>query len=148
MLRTLCIIWFCQLTFGVLTITVYRKESEELKDGEQPLIEEKELTEDEIAERDAPVSGMLMSGTFWHIYLISLTQIFYGYYIINQFKTYGLGYGHDDTFLSVVGAIGSLFNGFLRIFWSSLLDKYPFHKVYGTLCGIQIFLIITIAWMV
>ena len=89
---------------------------------------------------------MLMSGTFWHIYCISFTQIFFGYYIINQFKTLGLERGHDDAFLSTTGAIGALFNGLLRIFWSSLLDKFPFHYVYGTLCGIQLFLIAIISW--
>jgi MFS family permease len=94
---------------------------------------------------------MVLSSTFWHIYAIACSQIFYGYFIIGSFKDYGNKYGegqYDDAFLSFMGAIGALFNGVFRIFWSSLLDKYPFHNVYGTLCGIQCFLIIFISWAV
>ncbi len=92
---------------------------------------------------------MVFSKDFFHIYAITFTQIFYGYFIIGSFKDYGNKYGgHDDAFLSMTGAIGALFNGVFRIFWSSLLDKYPFHKVYGSLCAIQLCVIAGISFVV
>ena len=58
-----------------------------------------------------------------------MSQIFYGYYIINSFKSYGAAYITDDKFLTLIGSVGALSNGVFRVFWSSLLDYFPFRKV-------------------
>jgi hypothetical protein len=65
--------------------------------------------------------------------MLALMQIFYGYYIMNSYKTYAAATIKDDAFLTIVGSVGALANGLLRIFWSSLLDYFPFRKVNSSL---------------
>ena len=65
-------------------------------------------------------------------------QIFFGYFIMNSFKTYGADTIKNDAFLTVIGSVGALTNGVMRIFWSSLLDYFPFRRVNSTLLLIQI----------
>lgn len=80
--------------------------------------------------------------------MISFTQIFYGYYIISSFKTYGQAYISDDKFLTMIGSAGALVNGVLRIFWSSMLDYFPYKKVNTVLLTIQISCILLIQFSV
>lgn len=79
-----------------------------------------------------------------HIYAIAVAQIFYGWYIMNTFKTYGSTHIDDDRFLTLIGSVAAVVNGGMRIFWSSLLDYYPFRKVNSFLMLIQVVTIATI----
>lgn len=79
---------------------------------------------------------MLKSPDALLLYFMALGQIFYGYYVINVYKTLGAQHIKSDRFLTLVGSIGSLFNGISRIFWSTLLDYIAFKKVFRTLLAI------------
>ena len=83
--------------------------------------------------KKAPVLKLVFSLEFIELYMLALMQIFYGYYIMNSFKTYGAATIKDDKFLTLIGSIGALVNGVMRIFWSSLLDYFPFRKVNSAL---------------
>ena len=58
-----------------------------------------------------------------------ICQVFNGYYILNTFKTFGAAYISDDHFLTLIGSIGTLLNGFSRIVLAGLLDKISFKKI-------------------
>ena len=79
--------------------------------------------------RKAPILKILASREFFQVYFLSLSQIFFGYYVINSFKSYGAAFIEDDKFLTLIGSVGALCNGVFRIFWSSLLDYFPFRRV-------------------
>ena len=51
----------------------------------------------------------------------------YGMSVAGNYKTYGRKYYSSDSFLSLAGSIGSIFNGFTRIFYGILMDKFTFH---------------------
>lgn len=50
----------------------------------------------------------------------------FGYYLVNNFKTYGLKYIHDDEKITIVGSIGNGLGGVCRIIWGMLQDRYGF----------------------
>ena len=81
---------------------------------------------------------LVFSIEFAELYLLALMQIFFGYFIMNSFKTYGAATIKNDAFLTVIGSVGALTNGVMRIFWSSLLDYFPFRRVNSTLLLIQV----------
>lgn len=66
-------------------------------------------------------------------------SVFAGYYTIGVFKIYGLTVEelNDDRFLTIVGSVASIFNA-VRFVWSTLLDRYSYKQVYGSLLLIQI----------
>jgi len=66
---------------------------------------------------------------------ISLIQ---GTFVGYVFKNYGLQNIPDDAFITTVGTIGAISNGFSRSFWANLIDQYSIKKVFGTLLVIQI----------
>ena len=51
----------------------------------------------------------------------------------NSFKQFGFKGGLDDKTLSMIGSFAALFAGCLKIFWATLLDFYPFKKVYSVI---------------
>jgi hypothetical protein len=42
----------------------------------------------------------------------------------SSYKSFAKKYIHDDKFLSLIGAIGSMGNGLSRFFWAAMLDKF------------------------
>lgn len=94
--------------------------------------------------KSAPIVKVVLSREFFEIYLITVCQIYYGYYIINTFKSIGAIHISDDKFLTLIGSVGALCNGVFRIFWSTLLDYYPFRRVNSALLLIQLVSILTI----
>ena len=57
---------------------------------------------------------------------MAVSHLFYGYFFSGEYKIYGKDYINDDIFLTRVGAISALFNGFFKFVWSYSLDFYPF----------------------
>lgn len=80
--------------------------------------------------------------------MLAVCHLFYGYFFTNIYKEYGKDYINDDQFLTMVGAISSLFNGFFKFLWASLLDYYPFRKIYGGLICLEILLIVLVNYAV
>ncbi len=89
---------------------------------------------------------ILKSLDFWLLYFISFFQIFYGYYIINIYKSLGASKIRNDYLLTLIGSTASLLNGLSRIVWSTLLDFFTFNQVYRVLLAIQILMIVSLEW--
>ena len=66
-------------------------------------------------------------------------SIFYSYFLMSTFKTFGQEGIKDDSFLTTTGAISSIFAG-LRWIWSYFYDKTSFKLTYGILLVLQIIL--------
>ena len=71
-----------------------------------------------------------------------------GYLVSGSYKTFGKKYIHNDAFLTLIGAVGSMGNGLSRFAWATLLDKFDFKCLYTTLLIINSFLALTIYYAV
>jgi hypothetical protein len=60
-------------------------------------------------------------------------SVSYGVFMAAIFKTLGMDRIADDNFLSIVGALTGVFNGFSRFIWASWSDYSGFLFVYRTL---------------
>jgi hypothetical protein len=81
-----------------------------------------------------------------NFYLIFFTTMFAGtagMFSIASFKVIGLEYGYNDTFLTVVGSLGSVMNGTNRPFWGWLFDKKSYRLTYVLLCIIEVIVCFT-----
>ena len=61
------------------------------------------------------------------------------------YKSFGLTHANlnDDAFLSMVGGLGALCNGFGRLFWGTIMDTFGFQYPFMILTAMQsIFLIL------
>ena len=70
-----------------------------------------------------------------------------GYFIATNFKNYGMTKMSDDQFLTLVGSLGSMFNGGGRFLWGALYDKFDFKKVYTTVLIMQMIIIVTLRFI-
>mmetsp|Transcript_36777 Transcript_36777/g.33006 ORF Transcript_36777/g.33006 Transcript_36777/m.33006 type:complete len:141 (-) Transcript_36777:288-710(-) len=62
---------------------------------------------------------------------------FFGLFMANNYKVYGLEQVNDDQFLTIVGSVGSITNGCSRAGWALALDKFGFRKVFFIVIIIQ-----------
>ena len=58
-------------------------------------------------------------------------------FTINTFKQYGMKNIRNDDFLTIVGAVSSVFGG-IRFVWSWLVDRYSFKLSYGIVLSISV----------
>ncbi len=65
-----------------------------------------------------------------------------------SYKTFGKKYIHDDKFLSLIGAVGSMGNGLSRFFWAAMLDRFDFKCLYSALLVLNGFLALTVSYAV
>ena len=93
--------------------------------------EEKAVDVEKEYESIMPLLTILKTNKFIFLYLIAVTHLFYGYYMTNSFKQFGFTGDLDDKTLSMIGSFGALFNGCFKVFWATLLDYYPFKRVYA-----------------
>ena len=148
MLRTLCGFWTVLIVVALLTVSNFKKTDEELRlfhQLEENLFPQQTTIEEE-SENEATIGSIITSKDFMLLYAISFFQLFYGYYLLNVFKTLGAKTISNDQFLTLIGSVSSLFNGISKIFWSSLLDYFSFNRVFRTLVCLQLFLIATLLW--
>jgi hypothetical protein len=111
-------------------VSDYKKRETQINEDDWEDVERVRL--EQLAKK-APIIKLVFSLEFLGLYALAILQIFYGYYIMNSFKTFGAAYIKDDKFLTLIGSIGALVNGLMRIFWASLLDYFPFRRVNGIL---------------
>lgn len=71
----------------------------------------------------------------------------YGTMTVSNYKLYGEYNNYDDSFLSTVGTVGSIFNGISRIFWGSLMEKFTIHQIIFVNVSIQICISFTYRWV-
>ena len=62
------------------------------------------------------------------VVILSLSSSF-GLFLAFNYKSFGFYEIHDDKYMSFIGICGSLFNGFSRLMWGILLDKYSFRVI-------------------
>ncbi|KAL4487076.1 hypothetical protein ABPG72_001528 [Tetrahymena utriculariae] len=81
------------------------------------------------------------------IYISIILMTLYGAQgnlIMDNFKPIGSQIGKfSDAYLTWVGSIGSLFNGFIRLLWGRALDKYGFKNLAFLNLSIELFLMLT-----
>ena len=65
------------------------------------------------------------------LYVLAASHMFEAYYVGNSFKMIGYAGGLKDSTLTIIGSTGSLLSGCSKIIFASLLDFFPFKKVYG-----------------
>jgi hypothetical protein len=53
----------------------------------------------------------------------------FGIFIAFNYKEYGFIKIADDSFLTVVGSTGAIFNGIGRLFWGLMFDKFSFRLI-------------------
>ena len=72
---------------------------------------------------------------------MDMCSIFAFLYMASIFKTLGMQYGAiDDATLTIIGSLGGLANGFSRITWGILQDKYGFKCLYKIVLITQLLL--------
>jgi len=71
---------------------------------------------------------------------VVVCSVIYGMFMANCYKLYGLSMGMDDKSLTIIGSIGSAFNGCSRAFWAMLMDKIGYKKTYFFLIFINLFI--------
>ncbi|OMJ82141.1 hypothetical protein SteCoe_17263 [Stentor coeruleus] len=82
---------------------------------------------------------------------VQFHQIFWGYLLSAMtglvasasFKSIGIKLSYDDTFLTIVGSVGSIMNGAFRPLWGIFFDKTSFKIVYMVILFTQIVLCFT-----
>jgi hypothetical protein len=67
--------------------------------------------------------------------------------MISSYKVFGIDMGITDSYLTVVGSVGVLFNTFSRFIYGSLTDIYEFWKLYLSLLFIQAQVTSSIFWI-
>ena len=96
-------------------------------------------------EKEMSILTILNSSKFKHLFCLGVCHLFYGYYFTNEYKQFAKFYINDDSFLSMIGAVSALFNGFFKFFWATLLDYHSFKKIYGFLICLEICMILLVS---
>jgi hypothetical protein len=85
----------------------------------------------------------LKTRNFYLIFLTTMLAGTAGMFSIASFKVIGLQYGYNDTFLTVVGSLGSVMNGSNRPLWGLMFDKKSYRLTYIVLCIIEVIICFT-----
>ena len=102
------------------------------------------IEEENTATRELPIKEIIESRKFKTLFVLGVCHLFYSYFFTNVYKDFGKKYINDDAFLTLVGAIASLSNGFFKLLWACFLDYYPFRNIYGGLILLEISLIVLV----
>ncbi|OMJ89822.1 hypothetical protein SteCoe_7903 [Stentor coeruleus] len=84
---------------------------------------------------------------FWVIFAMGFCSIMPGIYLASAYKSFGKEKINDDEFLTIVGSVGSIFNGSFRYFWGQVMDKTSFKISYSILLALQAALIVTLYYI-
>eukprot|EP00344_Euplotes_crassus_P009184 CAMPEP_0197007974 /NCGR_PEP_ID=MMETSP1380-20130617/43124_1 /TAXON_ID=5936 /ORGANISM="Euplotes crassus, Strain CT5" /LENGTH=261 /DNA_ID=CAMNT_0042428311 /DNA_START=316 /DNA_END=1098 /DNA_ORIENTATION=- len=79
----------------------------------------------------------MFSLTSLQIFIMMALTGFYPNFLAINFKSYGQVKISSDIFMTTVGAVASVTNGFTRIGWATLFDKFGFKYVYIGLLLVQ-----------
>jgi MFS family permease len=96
---------------------------------------------------EAKITQILKSPKFLILYMIASCHLFQGYYIGNSFKQIGYNGGISDHALTLVGSLGAMFNGTMKIVLASLTDCLPFKPIFGCILTLIILSLITIRFV-
>jgi hypothetical protein len=132
MLRILSIIW---LVLGILAIVLMKRKEKDSRYSECSCGDHKKLKK--VVKlgsmKDCPNCRIgLKSWKFWSMWLMIFCSACFGIFMVNTYKPLGSLY-YDDLYLTFVGGMGSVANGFSRFFWATMMDYQGFKKAYGAL---------------
>jgi MFS family permease len=68
---------------------------------------------------------------------MNLFSLFYGYFLINAFKSFGYKHNIEDDYLTYIGSVGAIMNCVFRLVWAWLVDHFNFNKIYAALLILQ-----------
>ncbi|CDW83396.1 UNKNOWN [Stylonychia lemnae] len=94
--------------------------------------------------RTQSISESLKQRTFWHIFAMLLMSISFSYFMKPSLKSYGSLKFNDDSYLTIIGAIGYLFSALGRFGWGTATDHFGFFKVYATVLFTQFIVCISL----
>ena len=77
---------------------------------------------------------------FWQLFAAMSLGLFYGVYMLTVYKAFGQKYESDDYYLSILGAVGIVFNAMGRFFLPASLDYVPFKVTFSISLSVQIVL--------
>lgn len=118
-------------------------------DNEEESEEEQELQLDILyhqPENEITFRHALKTRNFYIIFFTTMLAGTAGMFSLANFKVVGLEYGYDDSFLTIVGSLGSVMNGTNRPFWGMLFDK-NYKLVYRCVCLLAIVLCFTFPYV-
>jgi MFS family permease len=97
-----------------------RKEEGESEEGEEVVIE----FQHQRGARQLTSREVLTQPLAWHIASCFIATTVGGMYLAGTFKTFGQQHISDETFLSSVSAVSSVFNSLGRVWWGMLADRH------------------------
>ncbi len=83
------------------------------------------------------LSQAFKSSLFYYLLIFLMLSTSNGFFMAANYKNLGILSISDDNFLNMIGSFGALTNGFGRIIWGILLDKYQFKASYILLLSLQ-----------
>lgn len=151
MLQVNCAIWFCLMMIA-LPFLKRRKQIQPASqdavneqpevEGEQQEVQVEQQREEQVAPApikiDPTFKEILRDIRTYQIWGLIICSSLYPLYIASNFKSYGETGIDDDQFITIVGAVGAVFNGLSRGIWSTIQDKVGFKWVYFILLCVQV----------
>jgi hypothetical protein len=110
-------------------------------------IELEMLVESQKNDECPSIKDGLKTKLFWITFAMGFCSIMPGIYLASAYKSFGKEKINDDEFLTIVGSVGSVFNGSFRYFWGQVMDKTSFKFSYGILLALQSALIVTLYYI-
>lgn len=74
----------------------------------------------------------MTSARFYHIFMMMFFGVFFGLYMQSAYKAVNQD-NMSDHLLTVAGTVGSLCNGFSRVFWGTMQDWFGFRRTMSVL---------------
>lgn len=131
MLRKLSLIYFVVAFAGGSFV------STPVKTPEQIAAEKKQVKA--LPATNNPVQEAMKTKKFWYLWTMAALTTMGSLSTVGVYKTFGQKFKtlNDDKFLTSVGSLGALMNGFGRVFWGTIMDSYGFQYPFMILTAIQ-----------
>ena len=137
MLRKLAVIYFVMAFAGGAFVSTPEKTSEQIAAEKKQIKASPPST--------SPVQDAMKTKKFWFLWSMAALTTMGSLSTAGVYKSYGALYSNlnDDAFLSMVGGLAALCNGFGRLFWGTVMDSFGFQYPFMILTAIQsVFLVL------
>lgn len=123
------------IIIGFLILFEYKKDENE-KETEKKLTEEKKDTKVEVNENKISMNQALCQALkgiqFYQLVVMTTTLSMTQSIITNTYRTFGQENAIDEHLLSIVSRMNSIMQGFARLGWGLLFDKFTFKSLFFT----------------
>mmetsp|Transcript_45379 Transcript_45379/g.68444 ORF Transcript_45379/g.68444 Transcript_45379/m.68444 type:complete len:272 (-) Transcript_45379:238-1053(-) len=165
MLQTLALIYLCLQLIGAICVRSPSNKVAEIEhcmidvDGDEETCSQQKmhfppLNSSNITEEDkedaVAIWGALKTRTFWNLWICMVLSASAGLNVVTVYKMYGNTFDtlQDDSYLALVGGIGSIANGLGRTFWGMLQDKLGSKRPFMLLTTVQGVMMLSYPFMV